>query len=643
MTLPKYFIFLSLSLSVGFCLRAQTGVGNAVSAPEGTAWEDLSEDFRNGMKVAANRIIAQGDSMLMAYDFSGAAEAFKSAKGMHLEEEQRAHVEEALMNAQNGGSMMGYCSTPSVVARQRFSLEDFFLYYPLADGGWRPVPNPLDSLRTESPVKATYIPVGSDDIVFSTADEDGIRNLYQTFLRDTIWSAPSLLGEQLTSSSDEIFPLLSPDGQSLYFASRGLYGMGGFDLYVSTWDKAHREWSVPENLGFPFSSPYDDFLFMNTEDGKYSIFASNRDCSKDSVYIYVLEYDGMPVRTAINNPEELKTLSHLLPSGDPTKIDNGAAVKNGIEGNEDTKRYTDKLIQVRALKDSIFFCEKTMDEARYKLSTASGNEKSGLSDSIKQQEAQLTSLQQSLSSASKELQAIEMDFLLSGIVIDPEQVQRELDKEVVGTASAYVFTKNNMGQPVEMVVEKPEPKFDYSFMILPEGRFAENNNLPSGLVYQIRFASMSRKATVNDIKGLSPVFEGKSGSTYLYYVGLFRSYEAVLSNLNKVKSRGFRDAYIVAWLEGKSVSVKTARELEKEVRQPYQVRITPANGSSLSEAERNAIVASSTKDISRTTSAGATYFILGPFDDQQEAENAAASIRSYGISGVCVEAVPKSE
>ena len=60
--------------------------------------------------------------------------------------------------------------------------------------------------------------------------------------------------------------------------SKGLYGMGGYDLYVSQWNSETGDWDVPVNMGFPYSSPYDDFLFINTEDGKYSIFASNRGC-----------------------------------------------------------------------------------------------------------------------------------------------------------------------------------------------------------------------------------------------------------------------------------------------------------------------------------------------------------------------------
>ena len=635
-----------LSVLLLFCgtfLRAQVKEGNVPSVPEGTVWEDLSEEFRNEMAAAARSIILQGDSLLHAYDFNAAIEAFSSANGMHLDDEQRFHVEEALMNAQNGSSMMNFCSSPVVVTRKKFSMDDFFLYYSLPDECWRPVPNPLDTLGSGSLIKAMYIPEGAEDIFFSAKDEDGIRNLYETFFRDTIWSAPLLIGEQLTSSYDEVLPMISPDGQSLYFSSKGLYGMGGYDLYVSTWDKTHREWSAPENLGFPFSSPYDDFLFVSTEDGKYSMFASNRECSPDSVYVYVVEFDSMPVRTSVSDPEKLRELSLLTPTYEPSTPKSGSTLNKGLEEDNNTRRYTEKMIQVRSIRDSIYLCEKNMDETRYKLSSASGSEKSSLSESIKEQEKTLSSLQDAFTQASKELQNIEMDFLLSGIVIDMEQIQKELDQETAGASSSFTFTKKNMGKPLPLKVEKPEPKFDYSFMILPEGRFAENNNLPSGLVYQIRFASMSRKATVNDIKGLSPVFEGKSGSTYLYYVGLFRSYADALSNLNKVKSRGFKDAYIVAWLEGKSVSVKTARELEKDTVQPYRVRIVPANGSSLSEAERTAIQSSSTKDLSKIISGGTTVFILGPFNNQSEAESAASNIRSYGLSGISVESVPSSE
>ena len=58
-----------------------------------------------------------------------------------------------------------------------------------------------------------------------------------------------------------------------HFASKGLYGVGGYDLYVSELDKETGDWSIPVNMGFPYSSPYNDFLLVNSEDGKYTFNA----------------------------------------------------------------------------------------------------------------------------------------------------------------------------------------------------------------------------------------------------------------------------------------------------------------------------------------------------------------------------------
>ena len=63
-------------------------------------------------------------------------------------------------------------------------------------------------------------------VFWSAEDEAGARNIYESSLRDSLWSLPALLNEQMTSASDEIYPMLSPDGKSLFFSSKGLYGVG---------------------------------------------------------------------------------------------------------------------------------------------------------------------------------------------------------------------------------------------------------------------------------------------------------------------------------------------------------------------------------------------------------------------------------
>ncbi len=617
-------IFAALLPGAVLLAQAPDSLSAAVPVPDPSAGRTLPA------------VLAEADSLVREYSFEEAASLYEAALRMAPDSLSRQQIEDALLQAQNGRNMLDYGSRPSVVARQRLSVKDFFLYYPVADGSWRPVPNQLDTLAGNPLVHGMYIPDGIRELYYSSADADGIHNIYRTELRDTVWTVPELINENLTSSSDEIFPVLSPDGNSLYFASKGLYGMGGYDLYVSRWNRESHDWETPVNLGFPYSSPADDFLFMNTPDGKYSLFASNRECSRDSVWVYVLEYDSMPVRQALTDAAQAKALSRLIPDGDPTRLENRGAVSR-VQEDDDTRRYTEKMRQVRSLRDTVYAYGRTLDAARGRIDAATEEERATLAAEILRREAELAGLQDSLAAATAQLQKIEMDFLLSGVVLDPDKLQAEADREVVGAASGYAFSRKRMGDPVRMDILRPKPTFDYSFMILPEGRFAEDNTLPDGLVYQIQLFVMSTKATVAQIKGLSPVFcRTGAQQKYTYSVGVFRTYKDVLANLNRVKKQGFRSAFIVAFQDGKSIPVNQARELEKTIRTQYRIRILPPDGDSLSDSAILTIRALTPKDLSKETDGGSVSYVLGPFDDRTEVDRIVAALRADGLSGVSI-------
>ena len=189
----------------------------------------------------------------------------------------------------------------------------------------------------------------------------------------------------------------------------------------------------------------------------------------------------------------------------------------------------------------------------------------------------------------------------------------------------------------DIVVEKPEVKFDYTFMILPEGRFAEDNTLPDGIVYQIQLFSLSSRTSVKNLKGLSPVFEEITpAGRYIYRVGVFRTYNDVLSNLNKVKKLGFRTAYVTAFSDGTPISVSKARSLEKKTRTVslYQVNIVPYDGV-LPELAVSAITQiCGKKDIARTEKDGKIMYIVGTFDDRSVVEKVVVAVRAAGVADV---------
>ena len=569
-------------------------------------------------------LVSRGDSLRRVYRFDQSLEAYNKALDMVSDTSSvwndstaMAAISDLILLSENGKSMTGFVYKPNVVARHMFSKDDFFLYYPLKDRSWRSTPNQLDSVPGLYS-KAIYVPAEAESIYFSAADKDGIRNIYMTELGDSLWTVPELINEHLTSASDEIYPMLSSDGKSMYFASKGLYGVGGYDLYVSQWDEDTGDWSVPVNMGFPYSSPANDFLLAGSEDGGYTLFASDRDCPKDSVWIYVLEADNMPVRSEMSDPDELSDLARLELS---VSMDVTEEVKSDIPENADTRRYMDKMAQVRSLRDSISAYEDKMQEYRDRYAVVESEvEKNRLAELILKNESFIPEIQASLEEAMKELQEIEMDFLFSGVVIDADKLLVEAEREVVSEDAGYVFAKMTLGEPLHLDIERPEPEFDYSFRILDTAQFVTDTTIPEGIAYQIQVFSTTIKASEKALKGLCPVFETRSASgRYIYRVGLFNEYKDVLANLNAVKRAGFRNAYIVGYVDGKEMSVNKVRTEEKTRKETavelYRVSIIPTGGvvdSAMIEGIRQQ---SAGKDVARHDGG----LVVGPFNNKSQA------------------------
>ena len=573
----------------------------------------------DGHLAGAAAMVSAGDSLRCSYLFEESLDAYEKALTFVHEDSEtstdsifRLTVKDRMLMSENGRNMKDFVDIPDVVARQKFSLQDFFLHYPLEDRSWRPLPNQLDSACSHRFARASFVRDADRTIYWSAEDGEGVRNIYSSTLRDSLWTLPALLNEQMTSASDEIYPMISPDGKSLFFASEGLYGVGGYDLYVSHWNEEEEDWGVPVNMGFPYSSPADDFLYMDSEDGRYSIFASNRDCSPDSVWVYVLEFDNVPVRRAVDDPSELRRIAGLIPEAEEESAD--------IQIDPDTRRYMMMMNEVRYLQDSVSY---------YAAKVAEGLDV-----------PRLSCVQDELARAMSQLQQIEMELLLKGIVVDPEKLMAAVHHD--GEDAGYVFTKNSIGSPLNMTFEEPEVKFDYSFKVLDQAQFAEDQSIPNGIVYQIQIFASKKKASMKSLKGLSPVYEVPGANGHIVYrVGLFRTYSDVLDHLNTVKKLGFRSAFIVAYLDGKSITVSSARSKEKQKpkkQEFYEVRVVAVEGELDPSVAAGIRQQASGKDIAKIAREdGSAIFVVGPFADKSKAEELTMFIRAMGMRNVSFE------
>jgi hypothetical protein len=402
-----------------------------------------------------------------------------------------------------------------------------------------------------------------------------------------------------------------------------MYGLGGYDLYRSEWNEEDGKWSMPQNMGMPFSSPEDDFLYVDSEDEKYSVFASTRGCSKDSVWLYAIEYEKFPLHSPVEDPEDLLELSLMNPQQKSGAVETESSKKDDLTGE-----YMAQMDGVRALKDSMTVVSSALDQLRMDLAFSNDEaERFELSAEILELEKKIPALQKDLDVARAELQKTESEFLKKGIFINPsetEVVEEELP--------SYEFVKLSLGSPLELNIAVPEEKFDYTFKVLDEAVFAEDQTLPLGIVYQIQLLGGSHKVELAALKGLSPVYEHRSPSgMYIYRVGRFSTYAEALNCVYKVRELGFRSAYLCAFENGVEITVAKARTMQEQLKGGFslcEVLIIPDNG------ELTPVVAGLIdslaigKDIKRAElEDGTQVFSVGPFDNHAEADEVMSAVR----------------
>ena len=76
------------------------------------------------------------------------------------------------------------------------------------------------------------------------------------------------------------------DGVTIYYASDG-EGLGGYDIFVTRYNTNTDTYLVPENVGMPFNSPYNDYMYVIDEYNNLGWFASDRFQPEGKVCIYV--------------------------------------------------------------------------------------------------------------------------------------------------------------------------------------------------------------------------------------------------------------------------------------------------------------------------------------------------------------------
>ena len=98
-------------------------------------------------------------------------------------------------------------------------------------------------------------------------------DIYESKLTGNKWSRCKKLNKNINSSYSENFASYSPDGNTIYFTSNRPGGQGGYDIYKSVMG-SDGDWSEAINLGPVINTEYDEATPMVSPDGNYLFFSS---------------------------------------------------------------------------------------------------------------------------------------------------------------------------------------------------------------------------------------------------------------------------------------------------------------------------------------------------------------------------------
>lgn len=137
------------------------------------------------------------------------------------------------------------------------------------------------------PAGVGYINAFRDFIIFTKAGKGGAVSLMRSNLYGNKWTDPMPLAGLEDNSAQQGFPYLLSDGTTLYFASKSELSLGGYDIYQTRYNNETKSYLKPQNVGFPYNSPYDDYLMVFDEVNNIGWFVSNRYQPKDKVCVYI--------------------------------------------------------------------------------------------------------------------------------------------------------------------------------------------------------------------------------------------------------------------------------------------------------------------------------------------------------------------
>lgn len=141
-------------------------------------------------------------------------------------------------------------------------------------------------------------------LYFASDDKRGRGgyDIYYSQLVNDTWSMPIAMPNYINTTGDEKFISFWKD--TIYFSSDFLAGLGGLDIFKTSYNKKNSRFSAPIHLDYPINSGGDDFYLLKSSDTS-GIFSSSRigGKGKDDIYRFTIEKKNYKEKLDANKVE----------------------------------------------------------------------------------------------------------------------------------------------------------------------------------------------------------------------------------------------------------------------------------------------------------------------------------------------------
>ncbi len=269
-----------------------------------------------GSFIAKGDLLSDGRTAFMNYDFERASELYEKyektlKKNTNPENEEL--LEQYMRQLEIAENSLDNVQKIEIIDRIDVPVSEYFKYIKLPSSAGKIMNSGSEMLKNRRNMSDFAYSSEAGDIMMWSENSDEHQEVIMESdrLMDGTWDNPVNVGSVLNEGGNVRNPFLLTDGLTLYFSGDGEGSMGGYDLFVASKDPVSGQFRQPTPLGYPFNSPYNEYMMAIDEDNGIGWWVTDRNRLDGQVSIYIFKTNDVRKNYVADEEEDIVSLARI--------------------------------------------------------------------------------------------------------------------------------------------------------------------------------------------------------------------------------------------------------------------------------------------------------------------------------------------